>query len=365
MQDALSNIFSAVPDPRVKGRCLHKLQDILFISFCTMLSNGEDFEDMVEFGKQRQEWLEEILELPNGIPSHDTFNRVFQLIDCQILGEVLSKDAQSLIDTIEGKLINFDGKKIRGESPRSRGNKGLYVLSAWVSENRLCIGQTKVKDKSNEITAIPDLIETIDLTGSVVSIDAIGCQVEVAKDLRGASAHYLLSVKENQKNLYGEVSDDFTWSGVVESNEQWEYDHGRYETRTCQIVLAKDVLSPDILEKWTDIKTVIRVKSIRRIKGVTATETRYYISSELKDASYYNDRVKGHWSIENALHWHLDVTFNEDACRSRTGNAPLNLNIMRKMALHRISRQKDKLSLKKRRYKASMNTDYLEKIVKS
>ncbi|MGK0366616.1 MAG: putative transposase YbfD/YdcC [Saprospiraceae bacterium] len=223
----------------------------------------------------------------------------------------------------------------------------------------MCIGQTKVEDKSNEITAIPELIKIIDLTGSVVSIDAIGCQVEIAKDLRGALAHYLLSVKENQKNLFIEISDEFTWRGTLQSDKDWEYDHGRYEQRVCQIVLVKDVLSPDILEKWTDIKTVIRIKSTRRIKGVTSTETRYYISSELKDVAYYNDRIKGHWSIENLLHWHLDVTFNEDACRSRTGNAPLNLNIMRKMALHRISRQKDKLSLKKRRYKASMNTKYL------
>jgi predicted transposase YbfD/YdcC len=365
MQDTISNIFTAVPDPRIEGRCLHKLSDILFISFCTMLSNGEDFEDMVEFGKQRQDWLEEILELPNGIPSHDTFNRIFQMIDNQSLGEILAEDAQSLIDSLEGKLINFDGKKIRGESPRSRGNKGLYILSAWASENRLCLGQTKVNDKSNEITAIPELIKTIDLTGSVVSLDAIGCQIEIAKDLRNASAHYLLSVKANQKNLFKEVSDEFTWLGVVETSEDWEYDHGRYEKRICQTVLAKDVLSPDILKKWKDIKTVVRIKSTRRIKGITTTETRYYISSELKDAVYYNNRIRGHWSIENALHWHLDVTFNEDACRSRTGNAPLNLNIMRKMALHRISRQKDSLSLKKRRYKASMNTDYLEKLVKS
>ena len=365
MQDTISNIFSGVPDPRVQGRCLHRLEDILFIAFCTLLSNGEDFEDMVEFGRQREAWLKEVLDLPNGIPSHDTFNRAFQMIDYQSLGEALSEDARSLLGAVKGKLINFDGKKIKGESPTSRGNSGLYVLSAWVSENRLCLGQVKVKNKSNEITAIPELINMLDIKGSVVSIDAIGCQVEVGKSILRAYADYLLSVKKNQKNLFEEISDTFTWGDVKKSDFQWEYDHGRYETRTCQCTSAKDKLSPALLEKWEGIQTLVKIESTRRIGEITSTETRYYISSEVQECDYYNEMIRGHWGIENNLHWHLDVTFNEDSCRSRTGNAPLNLNIMRKMALHKISRQKDKLSLKKRRYKASMNTDYLADLVTS
>lgn len=363
MQDSLTRIFSKVDDPRIESRCLHKLKDILFIAFCTLLSNGEDFEDMVEFGEQRYSWLEQILDLPNGIPSHDTFNRVLQLVDPEQLTVSMGEDAQDLIEEIKGKLISFDGKKMRGVSPKSRGNKGLFILSAWVGENRICLGQKKVKDKSNEITAIPDLIDMLDIEGSTVSIDAIGCQVEVAEKIIEAKADYLLAVKKNQRNLFEQVSEDLIWKTTKEFNHTWEYDHGRYETRVCEIVPAKEVLTPDLLAKWTGIKTVVKIVAQRTLNGVSTSQSRYYISSEEKNEEYYNIAVRGHWGIENHLHWHLDITFKEDANRSRTGNAPQNLNILRKMALHRIANMTDKLSLKKRRFRASMNVDYLCKVV--
>jgi len=363
MQDNIDRLFSQVDDPRVAGRCLHRLKDVLFIAFCTLLSNGEDFEDMVEFGEQRRDWLSGILELPNGIPSHDTFNRILQIIDPEQLSLSLEVDAEVLIASVQGKLINLDGKKMRGASPKSRGNKGLYILSAWVSEHRLCIGQKKVKDKSNEITALPELIDMLDLAGSTVSIDAMGCQTNIAEKIITAQANYLLAVKENQGDLYDQVSDDFTWKSTRTFNENWEYDHGRYEERTCQTVLAKQVLSPDLLTKWMEVKTVVKIEAKRTINGVTTSQTRFYISNEEKDAVFYNAAVRGHWGIENHLHWHLDVTFNEDANRSRSGNAPQNLNILRKMALHRIAGIKDKLSLKKRRFRASMNVQYLQKVI--
>jgi len=210
MQDRIDKLFSQVDDPRVAGRCLHRLKDIVFIAFCTLVSNGEDLEDMVEFGEQRKEWLSEILELPNGIPSHDTFNRVFQIVAPEQLSISLEADAEVLLESVRGKLISLDGKKMRGVSPTSRGNKGLYILSAWVSENRLCIGQKKVKDKRNEITALPELIDMLNLAGSTVSIDAMGCQTSIAEKIIAAQANYLLAVKENQGDLYDQVSDDFT-----------------------------------------------------------------------------------------------------------------------------------------------------------
>jgi len=363
MRESLPKIFSKVTDPRVESKCLHLLEDILFIAFCTLLSNGEDFEDMVEFSNQRLDWLEDILELPNGIPSHDTFNRVLQLVDPQQLTVCLSEDASELIESVKGKLVSFDGKKMRGVSPKSRGNKGLFILSAWVGEHRLCLGQKKVEDKSNEITAIPDLIDLLDLEGSTVSIDAIGCQVEIAEKIIEASADYLLAVKKNQGNLYKEVSDDLTWQSARSFNETWEYDHGRYEVRKCQIVKAAEVLSPMLLEKWKGITTLVKIVAERTINGLTTSQSRLYISSDTQDAAFYNASVRGHWSIENHLHWHLDITFNEDANRSRKGFAPQNLNILRKMALHRIADMDDKISLKKRRFRASMNTDYLQKVV--
>ena len=363
MQQSIDHMFNEVDDPRVENRCLHRLKDILFIAFCTLLSNGEDFEDMVEFGHQRYAWLDNMLALPNGIPSHDTFNRVLQMIDPEQLSICLAQDGEQLIESLEGKLVSFDGKKIRGVSPNSRGNKGLYILSAWVGEHRLCIGQKKVKDKSNEITAIPELLACLDLQGSTVSIDAIGCQTEIAEEIIEAQANYLLAVKENQGTLHEQVADDLTWKSAKQFSEQWEYDHGRYELRKCSIVAAKEVLSPDLLTKWRGINTLVRIQTQRTTNNTSSSQTRFYISSEDKDAAYYNDAVRGHWSIENHLHWHLDVTFNEDANRSRKGNAPQNLSVLRKMALHRIAKMTDKLSLKKRRFRASMNIGYLQKVV--
>ena len=363
MRTSIDKIFSRVEDPRVESRCLHLLKDILFIAFCTLLSNGEDFEDMVEFGEQRMEWLKEFIELPNGIPSHDTFNRVLQRIDPQQLGVCLSEDGKHLIESVKGKLVNFDGKKLKGVSPKSRGNQGLFILSAWVGENQLCIGQEKVEDKSNEITAIPDLIDLLDLESSTVSIDAIGCQTEIAEKIIDAKANYLLAVKQNQGNLYEEVCDEYVWKSSKAFNETWEYGHGRYEIRQCQIVSASEFLSPELLSKWKGIKTLVKIVAERTVGEITNSQSRFYISSEEKDADFYNAAVRGHWSIENHLHWHLDVTFNEDNNRSRTGNAPLNLNILRKMALHRISKMDDNLSLKKRRFRASMNAEYLRKVV--
>lgn len=363
MQDPIKRIFSKVDDPRVKSRCLHLLEDVLFIAFCALLSNGEDFEDMVEFGEQRYDWLKKVLELPNGIPSHDTFNRVLQLVDPEQFTLCLSQDAKKLIESVKGKLVSFDGKKMRGVSPRSRGNKGLFILSAWVGENRLCIGQKKVKDKSNEITAIPELIEMLELEGSTVSIDAIGCQTEIAEKIIGAQANYLLAVKANQGLLYERISDDFIWNSSKEYDESWEYDHGRYEVRTCKIVPAKEALGKDLLVKWKGVKMLVKIIASRTVDGVTTSNSRYYISSEEQAITFYNSSVRGHWGIENHLHWHLDVTFKEDANRSRTGYAPQNLNILRKMALHRISGMDDKLSLKKRRFRASMNVNYLHQVL--
>lgn len=320
---------------------------------------------MVEFGRQRIDWLKTKIKLPNGIPSHDTFNRVFQNIEPQQLKKVLKEDGQALLEHVRGQLINFDGKKLRGASPKSRGNKGLYIVSAWVSENRLCIGQQKVEDKSNEITAIPKLLKEIDIEGCTATIDAMGCQKEIAAQIVDKKADYILSLKGNQADLLEEVSEAFEYSPLIHSSdEQWEYERGRYENRTCQILDAEQSLSPKMKLLWPSISTLVKIESVRIVKDIKHTETRYYISSHTKKTSkQYNEMVRGHWGIENHLHWHLDVTFSEDACRARTGHAPENLNIFRKIALHRISKDNSKISKKKRRFRASMNTDYLEQIL--
>jgi predicted transposase YbfD/YdcC len=363
--------FSEVSDFRVVGRCLHKLEDILFIALCTIICHGEDYEDMVAFGEEKTDWLKKYIELPNGIPSHDTFNRVLEQIEPEELRKILSNDGKALIDLLEHHHISFDGKKIKGVSPKSRGNHGLYILSAWVNEKGLCIGQAKVQDKSNEITAIPRLLDELDISKSTITIDAIGCQTNIASKIVDKQGHYILSVKQNQGNLYNEIVDSFKYflpkkmsEDNFEYNDTWDYGHGRFEKRRCRIMKAEDIIYEPLLSKWKGLSTIIEIVSERRLNDVISTETRYYISSKgNKSASYFNIAIRGHWAIENNLHWHLDVTFGEDSSRARKGNAPENLNILRKIALHRVTQINDKKSINKRRYKAALNQNYLEKII--
>jgi predicted transposase YbfD/YdcC len=364
MKHRIEEIFSTIPDPRVSGRCLHKLVDILMIALCTLIADGEDFEDMAVFCEEKEAFLRNFLELPNGIPSHDTINRVFQLIDYQHLDACLGKYGKELLSIVAEKQICIDGKKLRGVTPTKRGNQGLYILNAWVSENRLCIGQHKVEDKSNEITALPVLIEQLDIKDSTVSIDAIGCQKEVAKAIRAKEAHYFLSVKKNQPDLFEEISEAFTCNKVIEDSAPWAYDHGRFEQRQCAILCATEVLGPKLLSQWTDIETLVKITAQRTIKGVQTHEIRYYMSSDkCNKPLYFNSLAIGHWGIENQLHWHLDVTFSEDACRARTKNAPLNLSTLRKIALQKIGQMQDKKSFKKRRFKAALSDDYLLEVL--
>jgi predicted transposase YbfD/YdcC len=360
---AIIDLLAQIPDPRVEGRCLHKLTDILFIAICTLLSNGEDFEDMATFGVVREDWLRGHLELPNGIPSSDTFNRVFQIIDPEYFNSLMQEDARSVLGQLKVKMLNIDGKKLKGACPGSTGNKGLYLLNAWVNGAGLCAGQSKVDGKSNEITAIPKLLDNLELEESLTTIDAIGCQQDIAKKIIKKKGDYLLSVKKNQKGLFEEMDDAFAWSGAEVHHWDWEYGHGRYEERTCHTMPAKGLLSKNTLDKWTGLETLVRIGSERTVNGVKSCETRYYISSKKETAAFFNAAARGHWGIENQLHWHLDVTFKEDACRARTGNAPENLSAVRKICLRKVAAKKDGLSLKKRRFKASMNTEYLEKIL--
>jgi predicted transposase YbfD/YdcC len=363
--------FANIEDFRVKKRCLYKLEEILFIALCTIICHGDDFEDMVSFGEEKIDWLKSYLELENGIPSHDTFNRVLQFIEPEYFREILLEDGKALVDLVAENHISFDGKKIKGVSPKSRGNHGLYILSAWANEARICIGQEKIQDKSNEITAIPKLLDKLDISNNTITIDAIGCQTEIAAKIIENDADYILAVKQNQGNLHEEIEESFKHFGVKNKvlddsriNETWEYDHGRFERRTCSILNAKDVLYEELLSKWKGLSTIIQVISERTVNNVTSTETRFYISSKIvKTAEYYNKITRGHWGIENHLHWHLDVTFNEDKCRARRGHSAENLNILRKAALHRVSQLKDKKSINKRRYRASLNEEYLEKIL--
>ena len=364
MEKGISHYFESVEDPRVVGRCTHLLSDILLTALCTYITGGSDCQDMHLLAKERGALLKEILQLPNGAPSADTFERVFKSLEVSSLKQCLELYGKDILSCLAEKQIVLDGKKLKGVSSTNRGNSGLYILNAWVSENSICIAQEKVEDKSNEITAIPKVLDSLDLEDALVSIDAIGTQTKIAEQIRKKNGNYLLSVKGNQQELLDDIECAFkTYKGHC-SAEDLDYGHGRIEARKCSILWAEDFLLKENLRAWKDLKTLVRIDSEREIKGVVASDTRYYISSEdMDNAAYYNLLVRDHWSIENKLHCHLDVTFKEDACRVRSGNAPENLSTVRKLTLQILTRMDDKLSVKKRQYKAALDANYIKKLI--
>ena len=365
MEQQISYYLKEVEDYRVVARCDHLLSDLLVISICTYLTGGTTYQDMYLFGKERGEELKgSLLELPNGEPSVDTFERLFNNLDAASLKTCLTTYGKEILDCLSEKQIVLDGKKLKGVSPTSKGNAGCYILNAWVSENRICVGEQKVNDKSNEITAIPEVLKSLDIEEAVVTIDAIGTQTQIAEQIRRQKGHYLLSVKGNQKELLEDIQCAFKTHRGYDSVKETERGHGRIDTRICSILPAKDFLLEENLLPWKDIATLVKIDACREIKGARTEETRYYISNEkITKASYYLALARGHWGIENQLHWHLDVTFMEDQCRARTGNAPENLSTVRKIALQIISNAKDKLSLKRRQYKAALDINYMKKLL--
>jgi predicted transposase YbfD/YdcC len=364
MERGLSFYFSEIEDPRVEGRCLHLLSDILMISLLTYLTGGTDYQDMYLFTKERGEEFNGLLHLPNGAPSVDTFERVFKKLKSESLQICLDSYGKEILGSLSEKQIVLDGKKLKGVSPGSKGNNGLYILNAWVSENRFCVGQERVEEKSNEITAIPKVLDSLDIEEAVVSIDAIGTQTKIAEQIIEKGGHYFLSVKGNQQGLLEDLKHVFKVDKGLQFVAEPECDHGRIENRRCQILPVDNFLLEENKSAWKNVSTLIKIDSSREIKGILNQVTRYYISDEaVSNPSYYLSLARGHWGIENQLHWHLDVTFKEDACRAREGNAPLNLSTLRKFALQLLSSQKDKLSLKKRQYKAALDIGYLKKII--
>jgi predicted transposase YbfD/YdcC len=364
MEKEISIYFSEVEDPRVEGRCMHLLSDILMISLLTYLTGGTDYQDMYLFTRERGAEFKGLLQLPNGVPSVDTFERVFKKLKSESLRTCLENYGKEILCSLSEKQTVLDGKKLKGVSPTSKGNSGLYILNAWVSENRMCVGQEKVEEKSNEITAIPKVLKSLDIEDAVVSIDAIGTQTKIAEQIIEQQGHYFLSVKGNQAGLQEDLEQAFRIAKGVEYRAEVESNHGRIENRRCNILPARDFLLEEQLLAWKNVSTLIKIEASREIKGVLHQETRYYISDEtISGPSYYLSLARGHWGMENQLHWHLDVTFREDACRVRQGDAPLNLSTLRKFALQLLSNQKDKLSLKKRQYKAALDVEYLKQII--
>ncbi|MDR0377492.1 MAG: ISAs1 family transposase [Spirochaetaceae bacterium] len=361
--------LKGVTDPRRPwGNLRHKLEDILVIGLAALVCNGSDFEDMEAFGAYREAELRKFLELPNGIPDESTFFRVFKRIQPEQLGKCLYEWLAGARET-EGRAVNIDGKTIRGSG--GGGGNPVHVVSAWAGEEEIVLGQLAVDEKSNEIRAIPRLLELLDVRGSVITIDAMGCQTEIAGKVREKQADYLLAVKDNQPGLHGEIREYFEGleGGEIRDlpDDLWvtgsEKGHGRIERREIRVVSELGWLSDR--GRWKDLKTIIQYRGYRTVRGETVKRDRYYISSAEMNADEMCRRLRGHWSIENKLHWSLDVVFGEDRARVSRGHGPENLNILRKTALSLLraaplpEKHITRMSGPKRRFAASLCADYM------
>ena len=356
--------FSGLHDPRIDRTKAHLLEDIIFIAISSVLCGAETWNDMEDFGKAKQEWLRTILELPSGIPSHDTFNRVFSLLDPEELGERFLKWTSSVSQLTEGEVISIDGKTICGS--RKKGKKSIvHMVSAWAGINNIVLGQLKVDDKSNEITAIPELLKLLALKGCIVTIDAIGCQKDIASVIVEQEADYILALKGNQGNLQQQTEDSFRFFQAKSVSEEIDTGHGRVECRTCSVI--DDLSMIENKDQWKNLQSPVKIESERYIKSTETTEkeTRFYISSLPADASILNKSVRSHWGIENSLHWTLDVAFNEDNSRKRAGYAAQNFSVLNRIALNILKNEKtNKRGIKGKRLKAGWDNDYLENILK-
>lgn len=346
---------------RSTGNKQHELLDIITISICGVVCGAESWEEIAEYGRIKEKWFSTFLSLPNGIPSHDTINRVMSSLDPISFEQCFSNWVSSLL-VATNDIISIDGKTIRGA--KVNGKSPIHMVSAWASKNNLALGQVKVDEKSNEITAIPNLIENLAISGSVITIDAMGCQREIAKTIKSKNADYVLGLKENQADLLEEVIDEFRFSKPDDFSSDIDYGHGRIETRKCSVIKNFDLVQSYV--KWEGMKSIIRIESIRDFKNKDKVEqsVRYYISSLDKTAEELQHIIRSHWAIENKLHWSLDVAFGEDQNRKRVANASQNFSLINKIVLNLAKNEKTcKLGIKSKRKIAGWDENYLLKIL--
>jgi predicted transposase YbfD/YdcC len=359
--------FAALSDPRVERSREHPLLSIVGVALCAILGGADDWVAVERFGNAKLDWFRRFLDLPNGIASHDTFGRVFARLDPAQF-EACFRDWVAAITTRLPGLVAIDGKTLKGSRDDPSGVKALHLVSAWAGEARLTLGLVAVDDKSNEITAIPKLLQILDLEGALVSIDAMGCQKDIAARIREQKADYLLAVKENQERLFQDIEALFL--DFADDNEGHRYTsaessdrgHGREEWRGVYVFEQLEGIRDR--ELWRDLATVVVVMRERQVKGEISNEAHYYISSRKADAKAFLDAVREHWGIENSCHWILDVCFSEDECRSREGHSAQNLACLRRMALSMLkSANGPKCGTRNRRLTAGWDTTFLEQVL--
>ncbi len=361
--------FKDLQDPRIERAKKHRLMDIIVIALGSIMVGGDGFQDMELFGKSKREWLEQFLDLPHGIPSHDTFGRVFARLDPKQFHKCFLSWTQSVSELTEGTVVSLDGKTVRASFDRATDLSPAHVVSAWCSQNGgLVLGQLKTEDKSNEITAIPELLQLLAIKGCIVTIDAMGCQTKIVKQIIDQEGDYLLTLKSNHKKTYNAVTTHF--HDQIEHNLDERDDHNFFDAfdkthgRTVRrrVWSISDLSKIDELDKWEGLNSIIAVETIRQAhrQAKVTSEYHFYISSLVRSAKDFASLIRQHWDVENKLHWSLDVTFNEDRSRIRKDNAPENMAAMRRLALNLLRQESSKsISLRQKRLLCSLDEDYL------
>ena len=355
--------FAELKDPRVERTREHLLEEILLIAIAAILSGANGWNEIENYGKAKREWLSSFLLLPGGIPSHDTFNRVFAALAPEELEEGFAAWVGSIARLTAGEVVAIDGKTLRG-TRTAAGKAIVHMVSAWANSNNLVLGQRKVDDKSNEITAIPKLLKALELSGAVVTIDAIGCQKSIAGQIVDQGADYVLAVKENQPHLLADIKDSFRMLAADSVAEEIDCGHGRVERRSCSVLGDLSLL--DEPRQWPSLQGLVRIEAERYHKatGKSEREIRYYITSLKPDAARLNSAIRQHWGIENKLHWVLDVGFGEDLSRKRAGHTAQNYSILTRIALNLLKQDKTcKLGIHRKRLQAAWDQGYLLRLL--
>lgn len=369
VQNSFMHYFSILPDPRVDNdNKRHLLIDIIIISICGIICKCETWEDIADFGEAREEFFKTFLTLPNGIPSHDTFRRVFMLIDPKKFNECFFEWTKSIGRKISGEVIAIDGKTACGSAFPSHGQRAIHVVSAWAADRQVVLGQLKVDDKSNEITAIPELLNSMDISDTIITIDAMGTQTDIAKLIVQKKADYVLCLKKNQGSFFERVEEAFKKS--LETNfknmsytfhQTKDEAHGRIEERSYFVI--NDVAFLNRSDEWSKFSSIGLVESIVTRDNKVTIEKRYYISSLKTDAQNFGSVVRKHWGIENNLHWVLDVQFNDDACLKKEKNSAANFSLLKRAALNLLKPLDKKWKTKKKIMKATYDDKYLLNIL--
>ena len=355
--------FEDLTDPRVERTKLHSLKDIIALTICAVLSGCNDWEEIEIYGISKERWLRTFLELPNGIPSHDTINRLFSVLNPHELQECFIKWVQSIAGISNGNIVSIDGKRLCNAG--EKGKKSIiHMVSAWNNANNMVMGQVKTEEKSNEITAIPALLNLLILEGAIVTIDAMGCQKTITKEIIEKGADYVIAVKDNQAHLLDDIKEAFNQTPAAISETTLEIGHGRIEKRTCKVITDMDWISK--ADGWEKLQSIIKVETERTDKqsGEKVSEQRFYISSLITSSKHLNEIIRSHWGIENKLHWSLDVTFKEDYSTKQAGNAAHNFSTITKIALNLLKQENSKKrSIKNKRLLCGWNEDFLANLL--